>query len=200
MTAKSAEKKNHILTCAQRVFIRKGYAGVTMKDVIEECGISRGGIYLYFSSVDEIFTAVIHRRNQQKLDRMRVEVDEGKPFGQLLAEYIQAQKRRLFHMEDSLKAAMYEYTLAHKSDQDRAFYAEQFESIRQRIREILCSGVTEGVLREEAVELYEQYILLLVEGMSSMALSGQLTEKMADEQFQLLWRRLYEEKERGEPS
>ena len=59
MEKKSDKKREFILLKAKQVFIRSGFASVTMKDIIEECGISRGGIYLYFTSVDEIFMQVI---------------------------------------------------------------------------------------------------------------------------------------------
>ncbi len=48
-------KRDLILESAKVVFSKKGLIDATMKDIIEECGISRGGIYLYFRSVDEIF-------------------------------------------------------------------------------------------------------------------------------------------------
>lgn len=190
MTPKSLEKKNYILTCAHRVFVRKGYANVTMKDIIEECAISRGGIYLYFSSVDEIFVQVISRHNQQKLDRERMSIEEGKPFALLLSEYFVAQKKRLLHMEDSLKAAMYEYTLSHKEPEDREFYAMQFDAIQQRILEIMRCGVAQGKLKPPAAEHYTRQIMLMVEGMSSLALSGQMPPHIIDEQFQILMEKI----------
>ena len=56
MSDKSAQKKKLILETARTVFSLKGYRGVTMKDIVEACGISRGGLYLYFSSTEEIFS------------------------------------------------------------------------------------------------------------------------------------------------
>ena len=50
MGEKSLQKKKHILDTARRVFAEKGYKNVTMKDIVEACDISRGGLYLYFDS------------------------------------------------------------------------------------------------------------------------------------------------------
>lgn len=55
LTKKSEIKKLVILNNARKVFSKKGFSAVTMQDIIEACGISRGGIYLYFTSVDDIF-------------------------------------------------------------------------------------------------------------------------------------------------
>ena len=50
MSDKSVQKKKHILDTARKVFQEKGYKQVTMKDIVDACEISRGGLYLYFSS------------------------------------------------------------------------------------------------------------------------------------------------------
>ncbi len=67
MSARSEEKRAFILSKAKQVFMRKGFSAVTMKDIIEECNISRGGLYLYFKSVDELFIQVIITHNEAKL-------------------------------------------------------------------------------------------------------------------------------------
>ena len=56
MSEKSEQKKKLILETARKVFVEKGYKLVTMKDIVEACEISRGGLYLYFqsTSVDKV--------------------------------------------------------------------------------------------------------------------------------------------------
>ena len=46
MGEKSEQKKAYILEVARKVFMEKGYKNVTMKDIVEACDISRGGLYL----------------------------------------------------------------------------------------------------------------------------------------------------------
>ena len=41
------------------LFVKKGFLRVTMKDIVEACDISRGGLYLYFESTGQIFLEVI---------------------------------------------------------------------------------------------------------------------------------------------
>ena len=43
-TSRRQAKINAILDSARTVFCRKGFIGVTMKDIIDDCGLSRGGI------------------------------------------------------------------------------------------------------------------------------------------------------------
>ncbi len=53
-------KKAIIIAGAQKVFSTKGFLNVTMQDIIDACGISRGGIYLYFRATDDIFLKQSH--------------------------------------------------------------------------------------------------------------------------------------------
>jgi len=59
MGEKSVQKREYIVETARKVFIEKGYKNVTMKDIVDACEISRGGLYLYFNSTREIFQAVL---------------------------------------------------------------------------------------------------------------------------------------------
>ena len=59
MGERSVQKKQLILEKAKEVFVEKGFRNVTMKDIVDACEISRGGLYLYFSSTEEIFREVL---------------------------------------------------------------------------------------------------------------------------------------------
>ena len=61
MSEKSVQKRNYIIEKAREVFSQKGYLTVTMKDVVEACEISRGGLYLYFDSIKALFLAVLEK-------------------------------------------------------------------------------------------------------------------------------------------
>ena len=58
-TLASAEKRQHILSAALRVFFKYGYKRVSMNEIAEAAGISRPGLYLHFSSKEEVFRAAI---------------------------------------------------------------------------------------------------------------------------------------------
>ena len=60
MSEKSALKRKYILDKAREVFAAKGFKNVTMKDVVDACEISRGGLYLYFANTEELFLAVLN--------------------------------------------------------------------------------------------------------------------------------------------
>ena len=52
-------KKKSIADAARRVCLRKPVGMVTMMDVIEETGLSQGGIYRFYKDLDEILSAMV---------------------------------------------------------------------------------------------------------------------------------------------
>jgi TetR/AcrR family transcriptional repressor of nem operon len=53
-----AVAKNRIIETATRVFSEKGYHETTMEDVAEAMGVSKGAIYLYFGSKEDLFREI----------------------------------------------------------------------------------------------------------------------------------------------
>lgn len=51
--------KNNIMIAALRLFLLRGYKNVSLVDVAKEIGITKGGIYHYFASKEELFHSVI---------------------------------------------------------------------------------------------------------------------------------------------
>ena len=51
--------KNTIIITALRLFLLRGYKNVSLVDVAKEMGITKGGIYHYFGSKEELFHSVI---------------------------------------------------------------------------------------------------------------------------------------------
>ena len=68
MGEKSVQKKRYILETARKVFVDKGFKRVTMKDIVDACDISRGGLYLYFDSTSQIFLEVIKMESEEADD------------------------------------------------------------------------------------------------------------------------------------
>lgn len=52
--------KDNIIIAALRLFLLRGYKYVSLVDVAGEAGITKGGIYHYFSGKDDLLHAAIH--------------------------------------------------------------------------------------------------------------------------------------------
>jgi len=57
----SDERKVQILNAAESVFTKKGFDEARMDDIAEKTGLSKGTLYLYFKSKDDLIIAILDR-------------------------------------------------------------------------------------------------------------------------------------------
>ncbi len=65
------EAKNRILEAAFQEFSEKGFYQTTMDDVARRVGVSKGALYLYFNSKEELFKGIYEKAPQILGDLMR---------------------------------------------------------------------------------------------------------------------------------
>lgn len=63
-------RPSEILAAALSVFSERGFAAARLDDVAERAGIAKGTIYLYFSTKEELFEAVVRDAFSPVLERM----------------------------------------------------------------------------------------------------------------------------------
>ncbi|MEO8115395.1 MAG: TetR/AcrR family transcriptional regulator [Phenylobacterium sp.] len=56
---RKADRPGEILQAALEVFAEKGFAAAKLDEIAERAGVSKGAIYLYFATKEEIFRAVV---------------------------------------------------------------------------------------------------------------------------------------------
>jgi len=66
----SVERRAQILDAASNVFARKGFDQASMDEIVDESGLSKGALYWYFKSKDQIIAAVLDRMFAPELDQL----------------------------------------------------------------------------------------------------------------------------------
>jgi len=61
---KRSRKESNIIDAAQKVFSAVGFANTKMEDVAKEAGISKGSVYFYFDTKENLYMAVTYRALQ----------------------------------------------------------------------------------------------------------------------------------------
>jgi AcrR family transcriptional regulator len=72
-----AERLAHILAAARRCFVRDGFHGTSMQDLVEEAGVSSGAVYRYFPSKDAVIEAIAADNLEQVVAVIRQSVEAG---------------------------------------------------------------------------------------------------------------------------
>lgn len=65
------KKRNEILDCAERLFVKRGYVATTVNAILKERNIAKGTFYYYFESKEEVMDAVIMRIVKDDLEHAK---------------------------------------------------------------------------------------------------------------------------------
>ena len=183
MGEKSLQKKKYILDTARKVFVEKGFKNVTMKDIVEACEISRGGLYLYFDSTEQILMEVLQMEAAETDDVFTERIEQGDTAADILTLFLKEQKRELLQKKDNLTVAVYEYFFAYGLTDKNNMLRRQFDAGVKVIEKLIESGIASGEFYCEDPKGAAANIMYVLEGMKINAQTFGITEKMVDEQL-----------------
>lgn len=182
MGEKSAQKKKYILDTARKVFVEKGYKSVTMKDIVEACGISRGGLYLYFDSTEQILLEILQMEAEETDDIFSENITEGDTAADILTLFLKEQKKELLQ-KNTLTTAVYEYFFANKTADKNNMLRKQFDAGVRVLEKLIETGIASGEFYCENPKGAASNIMYVLEGMKINAQTFGITEKKVDEQL-----------------
>ncbi len=79
-------KRRQIMDGARRVFLSGGFDGASMNDVARAAGVSKGTLYVYFDSKEQLFETLIREDRKQQAERLVIPGDPSNP-RKLLGEF-----------------------------------------------------------------------------------------------------------------
>lgn len=182
MGEKSLQKKQYILETARKVFVEKGYKNVTMKDIVEACDISRGGLYLYFGSTEELLLAVLQKDAEEIDDIFSESIAGEDSAADILTLFLKEQKKELLRKKNNLTMAVYEYAFENKEKKDQMM-RRQFEAGVRVLEKLIESGISSGEFYCENPKGAANNIMYVLEGMKINSQTMGITEAMVDEQL-----------------
>lgn len=189
LTPKAMEKKRYILEKATNVFIREGYTTVTMKDIVEECGISRGGLYKYYGSTQQIFEDILAMGKEADYSYFAMSMKNEVSALETINEFFSSQKNELLNTQNTIRVAVYEYFLSQGKSRSQKTLDQYFNDAVAILSEILFYGIRRKEivhLDEQDVERTARHIVITLEGLNILALSTSISPNLIQEQIELL--------------
>lgn len=155
MSTKKERTREHILDASYELFAKHGFNKITMKDICEATGLSRGGLYSHFPGTKEIFEAILEKLNQKEEMDFDREIAEGKPATEILRGALLLMEEEMLHAEDSLSLAMYEYAGTYENG-----FMNDFNKIGEdKWTRLIQYGIKRGEFRE--VDIFETVTVIL---------------------------------------
>src|SRR5262245_61930626 len=154
-------RREQILDGARRCFARHGYEGATVARLEQESGLSRGAIFNYFGSKEDIFVALVER-DQERLGRIWAE------------EGYAAALRDISSEEPAWLGLYIEATRRMRTDPEFANRRrEAGSSVRGVVQEWLERARDSGEIRDDIpAETVGTFLGVVIDGLAVRAAAG----------------------------
>ncbi len=145
------QRRTAILSAAKEVFHRKGLMSATMDEIAEKAELSKGTLYLYFHSKEELYLSLLDEGDQIFHDMMHKELLPSLPAEQLIKKTADVYYKFYQKYPDYFNIMFF---LHHGDLQDKVspeLYTEclcRAEKMLGMIEGIFQKGIGEGTFRE----------------------------------------------------
>ncbi len=109
MSLKGEKTKQAIREKAYQLFAEKGFKEVTMKDICELTGLSRGGLYRHYESTEQIFLEIVHTFSDKQKNEVFTKMEQHIPAAAILEELLSRYASEMRDYENSFSLAICEF-------------------------------------------------------------------------------------------
>ena len=157
MSRKGDLTKQHIKEQAIKLFALRGFKDVTMKDICEVTELSRGGLYLHYSSTKQIFSEIIDDLMNAQGDEFSEKIEQGLSAKEILLQVLERYKNEMLDSTGSLSKAILEFYSSNQSDDTNNALFKQYLYSKDMWCKIISYGIQRGEFKnvnsEEIVDL-----------------------------------------------
>ena len=140
----SETRKNQIIQAAIQVFTRLGFHDARMDDIVRESGLSKGALYWYYNSKEELIIAILDRIFGAEFKKVDALKDAELPAYQCLVNFLDLFIEDLRNMQ-SLTPIIYEfYALAFRNQTVRLVMQRYLNTFVANIQPIIQRGIDNG--------------------------------------------------------
>ena len=147
MSAKSElteTRREHILEAATSVFARLGVHTARMDDIVQEAGLSKGAVYWYFASKDEIIKSILDIFLNRELLGLQELVDQDGSVEDRLILMVDHLLTELAKYESIMPIAYEFYALSTRESEIRKSLHKYFRRFIKIFENLVAQGIERG--------------------------------------------------------
>ncbi len=156
-------RKNNIAKSAIHVFSKKGYSNTSMKDIMDEAKVSRGGLYAHFENIDAVFIAALKYDDSLQVNRL-LTPNLNEPLLPQLNDWISEIVLSIQNKEMNLVRAKSEFFLSHTIE-EVPYLRERQERLSQNIQQFITIGIEKGEFQRQIdVSSFCEILISMIDG------------------------------------
>ncbi|MBP1949344.1 TetR/AcrR family transcriptional regulator [Virgibacillus litoralis] len=153
---------------ARDVFIEHGYEHTTMKHVMDAAGVSRGGLYQYFSNKEDLFEAIIEEGLSNEAENTEKLLSMTESHWKLLMELLFGEDGKPDAEMDPLAPSKLEFFITGRNDERRREYGRKRYNLGVRVyADVIRAGQDSGEFSDRFdSELLSRSIITFIDGLA----------------------------------
>lgn len=164
MGTKGEKTKQYICKEAYQLFAEKGYKRVTMKDICEKTGLSRGGLYRHYDSTEQIFLEIIDGFTQMQSNEFSKKIAQHIPAVKILDDVLMRYANEMLDNKNSLSLAIYEFYSNPEISKTENTMIKQYEASKSMWVELIDYGMKNKEFKKVDAEAVFDVIVFSYQG------------------------------------
>jgi TetR/AcrR family transcriptional regulator len=153
-------RPGELLDAALAIFVAKGFAATRVEEVAASAGVSKGTLFLYFPSKEELFKAVVRENIAGRFPEWNEELDQFEGDSAALMSHVMHAWWQRIGMTDASGITKLVMSEAGQFPEIASFYQQEvIEPTHELLRRLLQRGMDRGELRPLKLE-YAVYSLI----------------------------------------
>ncbi len=155
--------RNEIVLAAEKVFARKGYNGASMDDIVRESGLSKGALYGYFRSKEDLFLALRARRIDFNLEQFLAAMPATASVMERLTKAGQVALKSQARLDrDTLRIGFEFFASSSRIPALKGYYNEIYHDNQRLLVALIREGMARGEFRKDLDPESVAWILMAV--------------------------------------
>ncbi|HLD95199.1 MAG TPA: TetR/AcrR family transcriptional regulator [Alphaproteobacteria bacterium] len=147
MRKKTTEKREQIINVASKLFLKKGFDGISMDLIAKTVGGSKATLYSYFKKKEDIFIEVVLNFAQKLKGDKSKALESSDDFPVKLKNF--ALEHLNFMLSPKMVSVRRLVIVQGQSAIGQAVYERGFKACWQTVEEIIIEAVKEGALKKD---------------------------------------------------
>lgn len=172
------------------MFAKKGFKDVTMKDICEITGLSRGGLYCHYSSTSEIFKEITDDMMNCQDEEFQSKIQLGLSAVEILDDVLKRYKNEMADGGHSLSMAIYEFFSTKENAAGENTLYEQYQKSFGSWKTLIQYGIDRGEFNRVDIPAVFDLIIFSYQGVRMysklMPVDREVPERMLKEIRKLL--------------
>jgi len=144
---RSEKRRSQILDAATTVFTRQGFEKARMDDIVDEANLSKGTLYWYFKSKNDIIYAILERIFNAEFNSVLEQIGPDSSAVDQLNQFISLMLADLKKMEPIMPLMYDFFALGFRQRIVRNFMGTYLRKFVHMLEPIIEKGVQEGAFR-----------------------------------------------------